>query len=73
MVAFREGLIDHHLLKLLDQRDPKLARRLAGRIVRSLIDYETNTVSFRRVREDLLNALDADDTNNRPAGQENLE
>ena len=40
MVAFRDGLIDHHLLKLLEEHDPKLAHQITSRIVRSLLDYE---------------------------------
>ncbi len=61
MVAFRDGLVDHALLTLLARRDRHRAQAIRSTIVRSVLDYETVPESYRRARQELLEALAAVD------------
>jgi len=58
MVAFREGLTDHHLLTLLARHNPQQAEQIRKKIVRSITDYQKDAQSFHSARRELLEALD---------------
>jgi len=57
-VAFRDGLLDHALLKQLAAKDRPAADRVMGLIARSLTDYETAPEAFHTARTELLDALE---------------
>ena len=57
--AMRDGIEDFELLKLLEKKNPKLAREICDSIVRSLTDYTLDPVEFRRARAKLISALEA--------------
>ena len=57
MVAFREGLLDHSLLKVLSERDPKQAQQIVAGIARSVADYEKTPAAYHEARNRLLELL----------------
>ena len=54
----RDGIEDYELLKLLEKRNPKLARQICGSIVKSLTDYTLDPAAFRTARGKLVSALE---------------
>ncbi len=63
----REGVQDYELLRLLAERDPVAAEKIAGRLVMGFDDYSTDMADFRAARHDLLELLD--ESHDRNAGQ----
>ncbi len=55
--AMRDGIEDYELLRLLEKKNPKLAREICDSIVRSLTDYTLDPAEFRKARARLLNGL----------------
>ena len=55
--AMRDGIEDYELLKLLEKKNPKLAREICDSIVKSLTDYSLDPLEFREARAKLVNAL----------------
>lgn len=55
--AMRDGIEDYELLKLLEKKQPKLARQICDSIVRSLTDYTLDPAEFRKARARLVDAL----------------
>ena len=57
--AFRDGLEDHELLRLLAARDPARALAIAHRIVPGFQEYARDPAVYIEMRRRLLEALDA--------------
>jgi hypothetical protein len=55
--AMREGIEDYELLRALAQSKPEEARKLAESMVRSFTDYVRDPVQFRRIHQQLMDAL----------------
>ena len=55
--AMRDGIEDYELLRLLEKKDPKLARAICDSIVRSLTDYTLDPAEFRKARARLIESL----------------
>ena len=55
--ALRDGVEDYEMLKLLEKKNPKLAREIADSVVRSLTDYTMDPGEFRAARMRIVNAL----------------
>jgi hypothetical protein len=55
--ALRDGIADYELLKLLEQKAPDKAKKLANAIVKGFDKYDSNITVFRRVRCNLLTWL----------------
>ena len=55
--AMLEGIEDYELLRVLDQRDSTAARGLAAKMVRTFTDYVRDPAEFRKVHNELLEAL----------------
>ena len=58
IVSFREGLIDHALLTMLEERDPVLAKSIAMTIVPQITKFERDPVAYHQARLTILKALD---------------
>jgi len=58
IVAFRSGLIDHTLLTMLAETDPKLAEDIVRGIISSATEYRTDPAVYRAARRRILIALD---------------
>jgi hypothetical protein len=58
--AMRDGIEDYELLKLLEKKNPKLAREICDSIVQSLTEYSLDPAAFRRARGRLIAALEAE-------------
>lgn len=58
IVSFREGLIDHALLTMLEKRNPKLAKDMVTTIVPNITTFERNPVAYHQTRTAILEALD---------------
>ena len=56
--AMRDGIEDYELLRLLEKKNPKLAREICDSIVRSLTDYSLDKAEFRKARGRLIDALE---------------
>jgi len=56
--AMRDGIEDYELLRLLEKKDPKLAREICDSIVHSLTDYSLDPTAFRKARAKLVSALE---------------
>lgn len=59
--AMRDGIEDYELLRLLEKKNPKLAREICDSIVRSLTDYTLDPAEFRKARAKLIGALGDND------------
>jgi hypothetical protein len=57
--AMRDGVEDFELLTLLAESDPEIAQDLAKRVVRTFTDYVRDVPTFRQIRIELLEALEA--------------
>ena len=55
--AMRDGIADYELLKLLEQKEPEKAKRLAAAVIKDFDRYNSNIRSFRLTRLELLKAL----------------
>ena len=55
--AMRDGIEDYEMLKLLEKRNPKLAREICDSMVRSFTDYTLDPARFRTARARLVSAL----------------
>jgi hypothetical protein len=62
MVAFRDGMLDHTLLKMLSQKDKVKADEIMKKIARwtsgGTKDYSEDPATYHKMRRELLNALD---------------
>ncbi|AQQ71119.1 hypothetical protein SMSP2_01484 [Limihaloglobus sulfuriphilus] len=58
--AFREGLTDYTLLKLLENTNPDAARSLSSRITESLTAFQGSSRAYHIARRDLLEILDSE-------------
>ncbi|OHB58668.1 MAG: hypothetical protein A2Y12_14145 [Planctomycetes bacterium GWF2_42_9] len=58
MVAFRDGLQDFTLLKLLEAQNDTAAANIVAEIVRSATDWEIDPSAYHQARTDLLESLD---------------
>jgi hypothetical protein len=58
MIAYREGLLDHTLLKMLAEHDQSQADAIMDSIATSLTSYEENPDAYHQGRRNLLLALD---------------
>lgn len=58
IVSFREGLIDHALLTMLEERDAELAKRLVMKIAPDIVNFERNPVAYHQTRVEILETLD---------------
>jgi len=58
MVAFRAGLLDHTLLKMLAKKDQARADEIMQKIARTVVNYEKDPQAYHRARKSLLTALD---------------
>jgi len=56
--TLRDGVEDYELLKLLESKDPKKARKICDSIVRSLTDYTLDPAEFRKARAEIVKALE---------------
>jgi len=59
IVSFREGLIDHALLTMLEERDPGLANSLVMKIAPNITKFERDPAAYHQTRVEILEALDA--------------
>jgi len=55
--AMRDGIEDYELLKLLEKKDPELARDICNSVVRTLTDYTLDSAEFRKARMRLIDGL----------------
>ena len=53
----REGIEDYGLLAELSRLDPEKAKAIAGKMVRSFVDYVRAPAEFRAIHQELLNAF----------------
>ena len=56
--AMRDGIVDYELLKLLEQKNPQLATQLVNSLVYDFDKYDIDIVHFRKIRKQLLEALE---------------
>ena len=56
--AMRDGIVDYELLRLLEQKNPELAKRLVNAMVYEFDKYDMDIVHFRKIRKQLLEALE---------------
>jgi hypothetical protein len=55
--AMRDGIADYELLRELAAKDPAMAQRLTGAVIRDFNDYELDIAHFRKTRIRLLDAV----------------
>ncbi|HBM79510.1 MAG TPA: hypothetical protein DD426_01505 [Clostridiaceae bacterium] len=55
--AMRDGIDDYQLLKMVERKDEKRAKRYADAIIFNFNDYEASVTSFRSVRKQILDFL----------------
>ncbi|MFV0506635.1 MAG: glycoside hydrolase domain-containing protein [Bacteroidales bacterium] len=55
--AMRDGIVDYELLKMLDKKNPELAKKLAGKIVFNFDHYDLSISNFRTMRKTILEEL----------------
>lgn len=55
--AMRDGINDYALLKMIEKRDPFLARSFADEMIQSYNSYNTSVSHFRALRKRMLEAL----------------
>lgn len=58
MIAFRDGMIDHTLLKMLEAKNRKKADEIMNLIARTALDYESKPAVYHKTRKTLLEILD---------------
>jgi hypothetical protein len=59
--AMRDGIADHELLSMLQERSPEAAEHLARIMVQSFTQYNTDVKVFRDTRRELLKQLSGKD------------
>jgi hypothetical protein len=55
--AMRQGIEDIEMLRVLKNKDPKIADALTRRVVRGFCDYTSDVSVYRAVRKELLEIL----------------
>ena len=55
--AMRDGIFDHELLKMYEEKEPEKAKELCNRLVQSFTGYDMSILSFRQARRELLQGL----------------
>lgn len=55
--AMRDGIYDYELLKMLEQKDAAMAKRLTNELILNFNDYDNSILYFRKTRKKLLEAL----------------
>ena len=55
--ALRDGVEDYELLKLLEKKNRRKARKICDSVVHSMTDYALDPAAFRRARAKLIEAL----------------
>jgi len=55
--AMREGIEDYEMLRLLKQKNPAEAERLASAAITTFTDYVRDPAAFRKIERNLLEAL----------------
>jgi hypothetical protein len=55
--AMRDGIADYELLRELAAKDPAMAQRLTGAVIRDFNDYELDIAHFRKTRIRLLDTV----------------
>jgi len=55
--AMRDGIVDHELLSVLAEKEPKLAARIVERHILDFHRYNTDPKVFRETRRELLRAV----------------
>ncbi|MGC4232076.1 MAG: DUF4091 domain-containing protein [Niabella sp.] len=55
--AMRDGINDHTLLKMLEAKDPVLAKKIIDVMVYKFDLYDTSIWHFRKIRKEILTAL----------------
>lgn len=58
--AMRDGINDNTLLRMLEAKDPVLAKKIVNRIIYKFDWYDTSITHFRKVRKEVLTALAED-------------
>ena len=58
MLVFRDGLLDHRLLQMLQKKDAARAHAILEGLARSVEDCERNPASYHEARKAMLSALD---------------
>lgn len=58
--AMRDGIEDYELLRLLEKKNPKLAREICDSIVQSLTEYTLDPAVFRKARGRIVEGLSSD-------------
>lgn len=58
MVAFREGLLDYHLISRLREIDADAAQAIQDTIITKIIDYAKTTSAYHAARRAMLEFLD---------------
>ena len=56
--AVRAGIEDYELLMMLEEKDPKKARRISASLIRGFNDYDMDIARFRAARLRLLRTLE---------------
>lgn len=60
LYAFRDGIADYQLLKMLAKKNKQLAMEITENSIASFTDYNTDLISFRKNRKQILSALSGD-------------
>jgi len=55
--AMRDGIFDHELLMMLEDKLPEKGQELCRRLVKSFTNYDLDIKSFRRIRTRVLELL----------------
>jgi len=55
--AMRDGIVDHELLSMLGEKDPKSAQKLAAKHILDFAQYNTDVKAFRKTRRKLLSSV----------------
>ena len=58
--AMRDGINDNTLLRMLEAKEPALAKKMADSIVYKFDWYDTSITHFRKIRKEILTALAED-------------
>ncbi|MCD2425666.1 DUF4091 domain-containing protein [Niabella pedocola] len=56
--AMRDGIYDYELLKMMERKDPAKAKRFVNDLVLNFNDYDNSIRYFRKIRKQLLEALE---------------
>ncbi|MCF3111930.1 DUF4091 domain-containing protein [Niabella sp. CC-SYL272] len=56
--AMRDGIYDYELLKMLERKDPAKAKSIVNELILNFNDYDNSIRYFRKIRKQLLEALE---------------